>query len=320
MAFSSLAEYLKKFNTLEKRSDGALQTYATADDRAWTSNKLERSILLHDIITRPSSQKNHQNGDIDISGVSKNECIKKMAELRKELDKMHDLYKEASEKIESLEGVAKESRKSQNLLRDSEAKIKEQADMIADLKNGNSEEYEKLLKERDALSEKLKHVKCLESLMKKMKARADEADCMEEEIANLKRELEKCNKPSECGDKLKDDSELSCMKCQSYCEELEKLKQRIELEEKRSTESMAERNFLRQKTRTIDLIEAELILYKNNYDECECKIRALKEVICKNESAVRLNQQSMCQLKDAESRLMDAECENDCLIVSFKKL
>lgn len=316
MAYASIAEYIKKFNIPEKRSDAALQTYQTADDRSWSAEKNARSILVRDIITRPSSQKNYQDGDIDISGISKNECIKKMAELRKELDKMHDLYKEASEKIESLEGAAKENRKSQYLLKDSEAKIKAQAEIIENLKNGTSDECEKLLRERDALREQLKHSENLDKIMKKLKARADEADCMEEEMACLRRELENCNKPGACGDKSKD-SDLSCFKCQSYLEELERLKHRIELEEKRSTESMAERNFLRQKTRNIDLLEAELILYKNKYEECEIKIRALKEVICKNESAERLSQQSICQLKDTESRLMDAECENDCLIVSI---
>jgi chromosome segregation ATPase len=316
MAYSSLAEHLKKFSIREKRSDAALQDYGAADHRAWTANPLERSILLRDIITRPSSQKNNQDGgDIDISGVSKNECLKKMGELQDELDKMHELYKEASQKIESLESVAKDNRKSQILLRDSEAKIKAQADMIDELKSSNSDDYEKLLRERDALKEQLKNAECLCEMRKKFKARADEADKLEEDVANLKRELEKCKKSSSpSGDKIKSNS--SCCKCECLKIELEELKQRIEVEEKRSTDSMAERNFLRQKTRSIDVLEAELILYKNKYEECECKIRALKEVICKNESAERLNQQSMCQLKDAESRLMETECENDCLIVS----
>lgn len=318
MAYSTLSEYLKKFEPLEKRSDAALQSYATAPDRSWTANKLDRSILLHDIITKPSSQrtKNYEDGDIDISGVSKNECIKKMAELRKELDKMHELYKEASDKIKSLENVATEHRKSQNLLKDSEAKINAQNDIIEDLKNGNSEEFEKLLKERDALCEQLKKAKSLEKVCKELEARAYEADEMEEEIACLRRELEKCNNPGASGDKIKANSTDSCGQCKSHIEELENLKKRLEIEEKRSTESMAEKNFLKQKTRTIDLLEAELILYKNKYEECECRIRALKEVICKNECAVRLNQQSICQLKDTESKLMEAECQNDCLIVS----
>lgn len=317
MAYSSLEKYLKTYNIPEKRSDAAIQTYENADGRAWASSNFNRSILLHDIITRPSSSpRNCQDGDIDISGISKNECILKMTELRKELDEIHVLYKEASQKIEALEGAEKENKKSQNLLRESQATIKAQENMINDLKCGNSEEYEKLLKERDALCNQLKNAEDLNEIRKQFKARADEADQMEEEIECLRRELEKCNKPGASGDKMKSESNQSCHQCHSYINELERLKQRIDLEEKRSTDSMAERNFLRQRTRTIDLLEAELILYKSKYEECECKIRALKEAICKNDSAERLCKQSMCQLKDTESRLMDAECENDCLVVS----
>lgn len=304
MAYTSLYDYILSQNKpLEKRSDAALQTYSNADPRSWAANQTDRSHLIRDIVTRkPSSQ---GEGAVDLSHVSKDECLKKMSELQAELDKMHALYKEASKKNATLQTNVKNSEKTKSLLRTSQEQIKKQGSVIQKLKNDKSEEFDKVVKERDALRNKLKN-------MDEIKKRADEADRMEQEIFNLKRELERC-KPSPSENKK---PASACANCNKNLNELHKLKQISSCVEKKSNEVITERNFLRQKMRTIDLLEAELILYKSKYEECECKIRSLKEMVCKGEQGMRLFQQAQSDIKEMEEKIHECENQNGNLVVS----
>lgn len=313
MAYDALHQYLKQAKPLEKRSDAALRKYTNADHRAWTADRNERSILIRDIVARPSTAKyctiNNDVGDVDLRRVSNDECIQKMAELQKELDKMHTLYKEQSQKLE-----AYDSQDNQINLRELEDKIKAQDARIKQLEEEKSEEYENFEKEQDALRDQLKCMKEVEERMKNLMERADEADRMEQEIINLKRELEKCT-PGETGDKTKNDTQ-SCGQCQINQEELHKIKVINDGVEKRNSEITAERNFLRQQSRTSDVLEAELILYKSKYEECQCKMRSLKEMICKSETSLRQNQNAQNELKELECKIYCCENENQNLVVS----
>lgn len=315
MAYDALHQYLKHAKPLEKRSDAALKTYTNTDHRAWTADKKERSFLIRDIVTRPHSVKNEIVGDVDIRRVSNDECIQKMAELQKELDNLHILYKEASKRIETFEAASQDNQKTRISLHESQEKIKAQDSCIKQLEMEKSEEYDRIVRERDALIDQLSSMKGVEERMRDLMERADEADCMEQEIIKLKRELEKCKCNKSC-DKTKNVSK-SCDQCPMYEEELQEIKNINCGIEKKNSEIMAERNFLRQKSRSNDLLEAELILYKSKYEECECKILSLKEMICKSETSLRQSQNAQAALKDLECKIYCCENENQNLVVSY---
>lgn len=313
MAYDALHQFLKHTKPLEKRSDAALKTYANTDHRAWGRDKNERSFLIRDIITRrPSSVNCCNTNEIvgDIRRVSNDECIQKMAELQKELDKLHILYKEASKKLETFEEESQDNKKTLINHRESQATIEAQDSRIKQLEQEKSEEYDRLVRERDALRTQLDGVA---ERMKCLMNRAEEADRMEQEIIKLKIEVEKCI-PGDSGDKIRKSSQ--CDHCQIHLEELEKLKNINDCVEKRSSEIIAERNFLRQKSRTSDVLEAERILYKSKYEECECKMLSLKEMICKSETALRQSQKAQNELKELECKIYCCENENQNLVVS----
>jgi hypothetical protein len=123
---------------------------------------------------------------------------------------------------------------------------------------------EEVEKDRNALKDQLCRMVGVEDLLRKLKKRADEADLMEQEIVRLKRELQKSGKTqSDSRPTTKETSKiLSCPNCVKISDDLESSEAALAAEIKRSNEIEAERNFLRQKTRTIDVLEAELILYK----------------------------------------------------------
>lgn len=259
MAYTSLHPFLKPITQSEKRSDAAIRKYPSTDARAWTSDKIGKSNLIHEIITTPSTRNN----------------------AREELEKIHTLYKDTSKKVVVMEEANKET---QNLLRISQEIIKNKDSEIKQVKNAKCEDNEKLVKECTALKEQLKKFDGIDDHMKRLKQRADEADRLEQENCRLKKELQNCaNKPSR--EIVKEPS--SCNQCQSNLEDLQRLKEASAGDEKRHSEVLAERNFLRQKTRNIDLLEAELILYKCKYEENESKLLALKEMICKGEECER---------------------------------
>lgn len=123
------------------------------------------------------------------------------------------------------------------------------------------EEFER---ERNAMKDQLCRMAGAEDLLRKLKKRADEADLMEQEISQLKRELQKSGKNQY--DKHPAVSETTkvkgCPVCENSSDALENSKAVLDAEIRRSNEIEAERNFLREKARTIDVMEAELILYK----------------------------------------------------------
>jgi hypothetical protein len=262
MAYTSLEPFLKPITQLEKRSDAALRSYPSTDARAWTSDKIGKSNLIHEIITTPSTRNNAK-------------------EMKDELEKIHTLYKDTSKKVGVMEDAARESH---NLLRISQEIIKQKDYEIKQVKSAKCEDNEKLVKECAALKQQIKKFDGIDDHIKRLKHRADEADHLEQENCKLKNELKNCAvKPSK--ENVKQLS--SCNQCQLNFEDLQRLKEARAGDEKRHSEVLAERNFLRQKTRNIDLLEAELILYKCKYEENECKLLALKEMICKGEECER---------------------------------
>jgi hypothetical protein len=259
MAFTSLEPFLKPITQLEKRSDAALRKYPSSDARAWTSDKIGKSNLIHDIITTSSTRSNAKV-------------------MQNELEKMHTLYKDTSKKVGVMEEAAKES---QNLIRMSQEIIEQKDSEIKQVKNAKCEENEKLAKDCAIMKEKLKHFNGIEERMKCIKKRADEAARLEQEICKLKNELKNC------APKSSTKQSSPCNKCQTYLDDLERMKKASTCDEKKISEIVAERNFLRQKAKNIDTLEAELILYKCKYEENECKMLALKEMICKGEECER---------------------------------
>lgn len=123
--------------------------------------------------------------------------------------------------------------------------------------------YEDAIKERDSFKDQLCKLCGVENLLKKLKSRADDADQMEDEIDKLKRDLQRLSTGAS-GDKIRiaKNSDAACAQCERYKTELEASKSLQQLEEKKFAEIEAERNFLRERARTIELMEAELILYK----------------------------------------------------------
>jgi hypothetical protein len=168
-----------------------------------------------------------------------------LAQKNVELDNMHQMYKTSSQKLESLEEVTKENQKYQNLLRESETQLKDQRAIVAKL-DKEKEEMQKItggMIDKNVLKSQLKKLDGVENLLEKLKVRAEEADKMEKEIEILRLEVQNY-KSGASGDKIRLESVQSEIDTQKF----------IELE--------AERNFLRQKIRSIDVLEAEWILYK----------------------------------------------------------
>lgn len=172
--------------------------------------------------------------------------------------------------------VAKENRKIESKLRDSEAqlfKIQEQKSNLqtnsaSNLDNGGdwiqmkkrSEMLDHVVKERDVLKVQLCQMVGISDVLHKLKCRADQADEMEQEIIQLRRDLQRSGAAGDEIPKKRLDS--ACKQCHAYAEELERSESNLEAEIKKNCATEAERNFLLERCRTIDVMQAEFILYK----------------------------------------------------------
>lgn len=203
-----------------------------------------------------------------------------------ELDKIHTLYKQTSQKLETMNDVIRKNQGYEAKLRDSElqiqrlsfensekeeklksieesfSQISSESSGVLEIRHKSSELYENIVRERDELKAQLCKISGVENLLKKLKKRADEADELEQKVECLKRELQQCGYGA-AGDKGTVNRVKSCCKqCQEYSVELDRTNYILGEEIKKCNKSQAEVNFLRARVRTIDVMEAELILYK----------------------------------------------------------
>lgn len=209
-----------------------------------------------------------------------------------ELDKIHKLFKQASKKLEDMNDIIKDNRKFESQLKDSEIqlqklkenqqekeeKIKRMNREMEELKCNSSVQmeteqafneiknratmFDEVVKERNILKNQLCKMIGISDVLQKLKTRADESDQMEQEIAKLKRELQRCGYGAAGDDIPKRRFTSACRQCQKYADELGIRESTLEAEIKKNVETEAERNFLRERVRAIDVMEAELILYK----------------------------------------------------------
>ncbi|CAO1424222.1 unnamed protein product [Diamesa serratosioi] len=242
-----------------------------------------------------------------------------------ELSKIHNLFKFTSQKLDKMNDIVKTSQNIEDKLNDSKMELQKMQDVsssqhammqgmekeIAELKMSKKDgldagdsstsrnidiEFEKLqnrsqmlddvIKERNILQSQLCKMAGIDVLLKKLKSRSDDADRLEHELKLLKSKNH-TNNPA---------NKPTTMQMQQFSSHLD------DDDSHRYSEIEAERNFLKQKLKMMDTMEAELIIYKNKYNECERKIMELKEMLCSSEA----NQK---HLIDLEKKLTMAECE-----------
>lgn len=206
-------------------------------------------------------------------------------------------------------------------LKDSKEKLKKLTDelpkKLPEAPSGTKNRVEKLdevIKERDALKTSMEGV---ESLLAKLRSRADQADRMELEISNLKRELQRCSRGAAGDASPKQRVESACKQCRRYADELNQRESLLEAEIKRSNETEAEKNVLRQRVRSIDVMEAELIVYRTKFEEYECKLLKLKELMVQADMNDREIRELKCKLEETERLLKNCDLHCEDLIVSF---
>lgn len=209
-----------------------------------------------------------------------------------ELDKIHKLFKQASRKLEEMNCILKENRDFEAQLKDSKAKLcqlqddhqfKEQSLKCMKMSleqlrcspslpievekawleiTDRDQMLQQVVEERNKLKDQLCQMIGISEVLQKLKTRADEADCLEQEVSRLSRELQRCGHGAAGDGGFKKRPESSCKQCNKYAEEIERAMSALEEEMCKNTVTEAERNFLRERLRTMEVTEAELICYK----------------------------------------------------------
>ncbi|CAO1430916.1 unnamed protein product [Diamesa hyperborea] len=214
-----------------------------------------------------------------------------------ELSKIHNLFKFTSQKLDKMNEIVRQTQHIEDQLKESKIELQKMQEVsssqnatmqgmkkeIEDLKMCNDKdglaagdsstsrnidiEFEKLqnrsqmlddvIKERNILKDQLCKMAGIETLLKKLKSRADDADRLEQELNRLR------NK--------------KVMKAEEFSSHQQEEHNHFEYHEPdnhRYSEIEAERNFLKNKLKVMDTMEAELILYKGTI---ECKELEIKE-------------------------------------------
>lgn len=122
------------------------------------------------------------------------------------------------------------------------------------------EMFDNVVSERNQLKNQLCKMAGISDVLRKLKSRADEADQMEQEVDRLKRELQRFGASGDHAPKKRVES--ACKQCHKYADEIARSESSLEAEIRKNVSMEAERNFLRERVRTIEVMEAELILYK----------------------------------------------------------
>lgn len=121
-----------------------------------------------------------------------------------------------------------------------------------------SQTLDDVIKERNILKDQLCKMAGMEALLKKLKSRADDAVRLEQEINRLRKE--KVIK-TETYSGHQDESPKHDSQEYRYSEH-ESAHSELHIDNHRFSEIEAERNFLKNKLKIMDTMEAELILYK----------------------------------------------------------
>lgn len=224
---------------------------------------------------------------------------------------MDDIIKDNQETVAKLKDFETEIQKLREEQKKNEDKIK-------------SEISDAAVEERNKMNENLSKMMGISQLLGKLRARADQADEMALEIIKLKQERHSW----ENGDELpKKRDESACRQCDKYFADFRRIK----------TESEAERNFHRDRIHSLEVARAEFILYKvksqscsiipyekdssfhrqMKYEDAECKVLKLKEILIKSESSGEQVRDLRPKLEEAELHLKESNCRIEELIVSF---
>lgn len=208
-----------------------------------------------------------------------------------ELDKIHNLFKFTSRKLEDMNDIISNNHQFEVQIKESHATIQQLEEEkklkqerierlnreMEELKRNSSAMietdkawqeikdraalYDGVVKERNGLKSQLCKMVGIEDLLQKFKKRADEADRMEAEIERLQRELQRSGHGA-AGDETFKRVQSACKHCREYANQLERLQSSLDVEIKKNVKTESERNFLRQRVRSMDVIEAEMLIYK----------------------------------------------------------
>ena len=170
--------------------------------------------------------------------------------------KLKEEHKMKDEQIKSMYQEVEELKCGSSVQIDTEQAWKE-------IKN-RSEMLDGVVKERNKLKANLCKMMGISELLRKLRLRADEADEMETEIGRLNRELQRCGYGAAGDNVQKKRAESACKQCDKISDDLSRSESVLNNEIKKNSEVEAERNFLREKVRTSEVVEAEKILYKVN--------------------------------------------------------
>lgn len=178
----------------------------------------------------------------------------KLKESKIELQKMQEV---SSSQNATMQGMKKEIEELKDCNKDGLAAGDSSTSRNIDIEFEKLQNRSKLLdevsEERNILKDQLCKMAGIESLLKKLKSRADDADRLEHEL-----------------NRLRNEKSMKTETFSSHQEEVPNHKGPIhheyhehhEQDNHRSSEIEAERNFLKQKLKMMDTMEAELILYK----------------------------------------------------------
>lgn len=128
--------------------------------------------------------------------------------------------------------------------------------------NDRDQILQQVVGERNKLKDQLCQMIGISEVLRKLKKRADQADCFEQEVSRLNRELQRCGHGAAGDGGCKKRPESSCGQCDKYAEEAERAVCALEEEICKNTATEGERNFLRERLRAMEVTEAELICYK----------------------------------------------------------
>lgn len=120
---------------------------------------------------------------------------------------------------------------------------------------------QQVVEERNKLKDQLCQMIGISEVLQKLKARADEADCLEQEVCRLTRELKRCGRGA-AGDAGVKRPKSSCGQCDKYAEQAERANCALEDEICKNIDTEGERNCLRERLRAMEVAKAEMICYK----------------------------------------------------------
>lgn len=168
------------------------------------------------------------------------------------IDELHELHNVTKQRLDESIQVVESTQRYEDKYRDSLSKIDKLEESVTVARQSSQEKLDKMSK--------------IENLLESLKARAAEADAMEQELMKLKEVLRriKDGKMTESGDDdwIHPTTSDSCNLCQKLTQQLHKIQENLEHEVLKSREIQVELNFLRERARTFEVVEAELNFYK----------------------------------------------------------